>query len=261
VSHEHLPDSDVSFEDFNKMIDEAEDSVCGFCFSFGHYKHYSPLLRKIAWLGWTEKEEERQLAVLSELERIRNQPYSQELYSLIIQCELVKPVNGAVAGRFANVLYELSWRAITEQWANAWVTIRAYAWLPNRDNDKLLVMGLASNDISTKQVILQQSYNRNLPYMENQEDAKLLKEKLYRITCQCLDRQDEGIEVESAAHAGILAMMSYQDPRVLECIDREKRKILTKITRDGIDKLIKHLTDRNDLSFVPTLEKIKNDYH
>jgi hypothetical protein len=254
--HNNFPEENCTLEEFSKAIDQADPAVCGMCPSLGHYKHLSPKLREISWLAYVGRESERQKLLLEELEKSLGVSYGNETYQLILQCELMKPVDPVLSKRVNEILFHYARLTVEDKAPEAWAVVRAYAWLGDFNPDLLLTLA-DTDDLTVKQVVLQCSFNWSVPYWDDQDRAQKIRDRVYEITLGLIESDREKTYVPS--YNGILALMSFQDKRALELFQKQKRDSFRTTTGEHIVRIIGHIREKGgDQSFIDVLNKMRS---
>lgn len=268
-----MGEEEMTFEEFNKHIDESHDEGCGMCFSYHHYDHLDEPTRKVAYFNFIGKFEECLQEVASELERLEKEPINDNIYFLLGQTEiaLVEGIKPEPELR-DRILVQLARRAnemIHKKMPAAWVAVRAYGWFP--DNDPILLFSFLEEcekadwlDLDVWQVALQ-CITPNIPSRERKmvgQDSiclSYMKRKVHDYTLKAIALGND-VKPSVIATNGIKAMASLQDPRVLETMDKftDRSFVLDKMIADDVDHKIAYLTKIGDTAFIPTLEQLKS---
>lgn len=253
-----MSEETMSFEEFNRHIDESHDEGCSMCFSFHHFKYLNPTNRKIAWLGWEGKEVERIQALGEELERLKNQPIDDQIHWLVIQAELLETQDLALRDRIMNRVLDRAFEMCKKKMKGAWTAVRAYAWMKDSDPTMLTAFLEETDDLDVWQVVFQCIRNDTPHYLgKHSLSLGLVKKVVYKHLDQVLKMGDD-IKPYVVAVNGVQAMCALQDPRVLEMYDRLPKHHLDRNIVERCQGLMKYLTKVNDTQFIPTLEQIKD---
>jgi len=250
TEHNH---QDISFEEFNKLIDSSDDSGCNNCFSLNHFKHLNQAARKVAWLDYTGQEEKRIELLAKELDRLKDQPVDDNIYFLIMQAELLNTNNIDHHFTIVNAVLARAKEMVKKKMPTAWVAIRSYAWIRESNLAELPQFLDKTDDLDVWQVVMQCMSSRLLSL----PDLISAQAKLYQYTSKVME-MEETPKTGVVAMNGIMALMRLGDERVVELVNRlPKRKYLTTSILDQADRLIAKLTEKRSTQYLPTLMEIK----
>lgn len=254
-----MSEEEMTFEEFNKHIDEAHDEGYGMCFSFHHYAHLDPAARKIAYLGFADKKEEYEAALADELERREKDPLDDNIYFLVTGAELMSAKDQSVQERIMIQVLRRANEMIQKKMSAAWVAVRTYAWMDR--NDPILLVGFleGTEDLDIWQVVMG-NIGWDVPRKELKLNDKSLclsymRRKLYEYTNKAIDMGD-AIKPYVVAVNGIRGMAALQDPRVVEVMDKLPRHNLDRTIRENCEQQIAYLTKVGETEFVPVLEQL-----
>lgn len=252
TEHVH-PDGDLSFEEFNELVDEAKDSSCSFCFSFGHYKHLNQSARMAAYLSFEDKEEERVAYLASELERLKDEPLDDNIYFLVISAELLDTNNVAHHQSITKNVLARAREMVARKMPSAWAAVRAYAWIRGSNQAVLPEFLDATDDLDVWQTVMQQASK----HMLSLPDLIFCRDKVYQYTLKALKLEDP-IKSYVISVNGCQALMRLLDERALEVWHKLPRRSLERCVAETATNMIKHLQDIRQTQYVPVLMEIKD---
>lgn len=246
---------DMTFEEFNKLIDESHDEGCGMCFSYHQYAHLIEASRKVAYLGEIGKEEERIQFLMDELIRLKDEPVDNNIYFLIMQCELLATKSLKAHLTIPGLVLARAKEMIDKKMPTAWVAARAYGWIKDITSAELPHLMDSTDDLAVWQVCLNcmSTHLLSLPNLIH------CRQKAYLYTLRALDLMSgkDPIKAQVTASAGVQALMRLQDERALELWHKLPKSILNKRILEQADHLIKYLTEKRSTQYVPVLMEIK----
>lgn len=253
-----MSEETVSFEEFNRHIDESHDEGCSMCFSFHHFKYLNPTNRKIAWLGWEGKEQERQQLLDSELERLAKEPVDDQIHWLVLQAELLETQDLALRDRIMNRVLSRAYEMTAKKMKGAWTAVRTYAWMKDSDPGALVCFLEKTDDLDVWQVVFQCIRNDTPHYLgKHSLSLSFVKKVVYQYLNQVLKMGDE-VKPYVVAVNGVQAMCALQHPQVLEMFDKLPKHHLDKNLLEHAQRQIAYLRKVGDLEFISTLEQIKD---
>jgi hypothetical protein len=268
-----MPDQEMTFEEFNQAIDTSHDEGCPCCFSFHHYAHLDSATRKVAYFGFIDDKPKYIEALVTELEAREKDPIDDNIYWLMGGAELLDIPDLGVRDRIMVQVCRRANEMVQKKMRNAWVGVRAYAWMKNMDpimlvgflDDSLIGYDLdmavePSKDVLRIWQVVLQSFNFDIVRKEKALHEKSLclaymRRKVYDYTLKALELGDESIPYVVAVN-GITALASLQDSRVLGVMDKLPRHVLDNKIKESAECQIKYLTKMGEIEFVPVLEQL-----
>lgn len=260
-----MSDQEMTFEEFNQAIDSSHDEGCPCCFSFHHYTHLDQRARKVAHLGFIGDVPKYIEALVTELERREKDPLDDNVYWLMSGAELLDIPDYGIRDRIMVQVCRRANEMVHKKMRNAWVGVRAYAWMKNMD--PIMLIGFLEDcdttvdDLRVWQVVLQ-SFNYDIVRKEQANAAPqkslclgYMRRKVHEYTLKALEFGD-GTTPYVVAVNGVMAMASLKDTRVLELMDKLPRHNLDSIIKEGAECQIKYLTKLGEIEFVPVLEQL-----
>ncbi len=246
---------EMSFEDFNKQIDESHDEGCACCFSYHHYRHLDIDARRVVYLGFVD-DPLYYPSVVAELDKRANQPIDNTIYWFLSHIHPQDKIDSELAVRLMQITLTRAHEMIEKKMATAWVIVRAYAWI--KGNDPLPFVGFLqeTDDLDVWQVVFQQ-LGWDIPQRENFKSLSLsyMRKTIYESALKCIEMGDD-VKPYVAAANGVLALAALQDDRAIELMKKLPRHNLDKKIKSDCESQIKYLANTNQSHFIPTLENL-----
>jgi len=244
--------SNISFEDFNKLVDDSHDDGCSHCFSFAHYKHLDQSTRKVAYFAFLGKEDERVKLLASELDRLQYRALDDNIYFLVMQAEMLDTNDLKSYITIRDLVLLRAHEMVDKNLPNAWVAIRAYAWIKDTNSSVLPDFMSRSKDLDVWQVCLQcmSSHLLSLP------DLFYCRDSTYKYTVKAIEMGD-AVKPYVVAANGVQALMRLSDERALELFHKLPMRSLNRTIGEQADLLIKKLTKDRMTQYLPVLMEIK----
>jgi hypothetical protein len=262
-----MSEEEMSFEEFNKLIDESHDEGCGCCFSFHHYQPLDPTLRKIAYLGFIDSKEEYYKSILEELDKREDQEVDENIYWLVCGCEMCETDDVELRDNLMSHVMKRANEMIHKKMPTAWVAVRAYAWMKDSDPVGLLAFldeceAVEFHNLDVWKVVLG-NIRWDVPAKEKsfsrpgQSSLSLayMKRKAYSYALKAIELGDD-VESYVAAVNAVRGLASLQDPRVVEIMDKLPRHSLDRTIKEDALRQIEYLKKNNELDFIPVLEQV-----
>ena len=155
MSEEEVDYSNITFEQFNELVDNSHDDGCSHCFSFAHYRHLDKPTRKVAYYAFLGAEVERVKLLASELDRLKGEPVNDNIYFLVMQAEMLSTNDLKSYITIRDSVLARAKEMVAKKMPTAWVAVRAYAWIKETNLAVLPEFLNSTDDMDVWQVTLQ----------------------------------------------------------------------------------------------------------
>lgn len=262
-----MSEEEMSFEEFNKLIDESHNEGCSCCFSFHHYQHLDQSLRKIAYLGFIDSKDEYYKALADELDKREKDPIDDQIYWLVVGTEQCEVENLELRDKLMNHVLVRANEMIHKKMPTAWVVVRAYAWMKDSDPVGLVAFLDECETVEFQNLdiwkVVMGNIRWDVPAKEKSfaRDGKsslglaYMRRKVYNYALKAIEMGD-AVEPYVAAVNAVRGLAALQDPRVVEIMDKLPRHNLDRSIKEDAQLQIEYLKKHNELDFIPVLEQV-----
>lgn len=252
MSEEEVDYSNITFEQYNELVDSSHDEGCSHCFSFSHYKHLDQSTRKVAYYAFLGAEAERVKLLASELKRLRDEPLNDNIYFLVMQAEMLDTNDVESYITIRDAVLARAREMVAKKMPTAWVAVRAYAWIKSTNLAVLPEFLDSTDDLDVWQVSLQ-CMSRHLLSLP---DLFYCRDQIYKYTLKAIEMGDD-IKPYVVAVNGVQALMRLLDERALELWHKLPRHTLDRNIVEQAAQLITQLTKERQGQYIPVLMELK----